>query len=196
MKFWAELRRRHVVRVAVVYLIAAWLMVQVAGALEPALGLPAWFDTLIVALLALCFPAAIVLAWAFELTPDGVKRAAPALSGPADSPLAPPAASSGAEHAAPILATGPGLHGVEGTRSIAVLPFVNMSPDPDQEYFSDGLSEELLNQLAQIEDLRVAARTSSFYFKGKDVDLREVASKLGVSHVLEGSVRKAGDRLR
>jgi TolB-like protein len=189
LSLWAELRRRKVIRVAVAYLVVAWLLVQIAATIEPALDLPSWFDTFVIVVTAIGFPIAVVLAWAFDITPDGVRRTAPAAGGGAGEALK-------VEDDPPVSVRAQEPAKLEAARSIAVLPFVNMSPDPDQEYFSDGLSEELLNQLAQIKDLRVAARTSSFCFKGQNVDLKEVAQKLGVSHVLEGSVRKAGNQLR
>jgi TolB-like protein len=164
---FAELRRRHVFRVAIAYVVVAWLIVQAAALIEEALNLPPWFDGVALALVALGFPIALVIAWAFELTPEGIKRSVP---------LGPQVASN--------------------DLSIAVLPFVNMSSDADQEYFSDGLSEELLNELAHIPDLHVAGRTSCFAFKGRNDDLRVIGDKLGVAHVLEGSVRKDGDKLR
>jgi adenylate cyclase len=190
LSFWGELRRRKVIRVALAYLVVAWLLVQIATTIEPALDLPSWFDTFVIVVTAIGFPIAVVLAWAFDITPDGLRRTAPVAVGGADD--SPAAAHIEPPVPAPVARPAP----IAAERSVAVLPFVNMSPDPDQEYFSDGLSEELLNQLAQIKDLRVAARTSSFCFKGQSVDLKEVAQKLGVSHVLEGSVRKAGSQLR
>jgi TolB-like protein len=185
MKFWAELRRRHVIRIVLAYLIGAWLLIQVAVSIEAPLGLPGWFDTFVIVVTAIGFPIVAVLAWAFDITAEGVKRTPPATSEPA-APRAPPEPTP----AAPPPPT------ASDAPSIAVLPFVDMSPEHDQEYFADGLSEELLNVLAQIKALRVAARTSSFYFKGKGESLRTIADALGVSHVLEGSVRKAGEQLR
>jgi TolB-like protein len=202
----AELRRRSVFRVAGAYVVVGWLLVQAAGAFENGLNLPAWFDTVVIGLLALGFPVALVLAWAFELTPEGVKRAANSADGAASAPFARTdlvliAALVAVLGVSVFQAVRPG--GAPDVRSagasdlsIAVLPFVNMSSDPEQEYFSDGLSEELLNVLAQIRELRVAGRTSSFAFKGRNDDLREIGQQLSVAHVLEGSVRKSGDRLR
>ncbi|MEJ2761813.1 MAG: hypothetical protein P8126_09860, partial [Gammaproteobacteria bacterium] len=173
-----ELRRRNVFKVAVAYAIVAWLLVQVTVAVENPLHLPPWMDTFVIVLLGIGFPVALILAWAFELTPEGVKRTG-SMTRQAGAVMPDPAAASAA-----------------AAQSIAVLPFVDMSPDKDQEYFSDGISEELLNQLAKIKDLHVAGRTSSFYFKGRDEDLRVIGEKLNVAHVLEGSVRKAGNRVR
>jgi adenylate cyclase len=173
-----ELRRRNVFKVAVAYAIVAWLLVQVTVAVETPLHLPPWMDTFVIVLLGIGFPVALILAWAFELTPEGVKRTG-SMTRQAGAVMPDPAAASAA-----------------AAQSIAVLPFVDMSPDKDQEYFSDGISEELLNQLSKIKDLHVAGRTSSFYFKGRDEDLRVIGEKLNVAHVLEGSVRKAGNRVR
>jgi TolB-like protein len=215
LTFWAELRRRSVVRVAGVYAVVGWLLAQAAALAESAMGLPAWFDGAVLTLLLLGFPVALVLAWAFELTPQGVK-----LTPPADGsePARPPVLIDFALLAALLLVAGGVLYTAarpaarpaevaeaaaapppavaDDRPSIAVLPFANMSSDPEQEYFSDGLSEELLNELAQIAGLRVIARTSSFAFKGESQDLRAVGQALGVGHLLEGSVRKSGDRLR
>ena len=160
----AELKKRKVVRVAAVYLVAAWLAMQVADVMFPALGLPDWAISLVAGILIVGFPVALIVSWAFNLGPDGLERE-PTVDAAND-------------------------------KSVAVLPFINMSAEPDQEYFSDGLTEELLNALAQLESLSVSSRTSSFAFKGGSEDIRTVAAKLGVAFVVEGSVRKAGDRLR
>lgn len=211
-----ELRRRNVFRVAGVYIVVGWLLAQVATTLEEALGLPVWFDGLIVAVLLLGLPVAIVLAWAFELTPEGVVRDSAASDAhvadsagvrPIDfgilaamvlliglvawqqwhkeaTPVA-PSADMAAEVAQAI-----------GDASIAVLPFADLSPDADQAYFADGISEEILNVLAKVDGLDVVSRTSSFQFKGEGLGVPEIAERLRVRHVLEGSVRKAGDVLR
>lgn len=169
----AELKRRHVFRVGIVYAVVAWLLVQIVVSVESPLHLPDWADTLVIVLLSIGFAVALVLAWAFDKTPDGIRRTGPT-----------PQKNT----------TGAGSDG--GVPSIAVLPFADMSPDHDQEYFADGISEELLNTLARIRDLRVSGRTSSFYFKGRNEDLRSIGAALGVHFILEGSVRKAGDRVR
>jgi TolB-like protein len=202
-----------VFRIAAGYAVVGWLLVQASGAFEAGLNLPLWFDTVVIGLLALGFPIALVLAWAFEVTPDGVRRTA--VIGPGETP-APISRTDLVLIAALVAVLGVSLYQIARPRapgadapalaavaapsadalSIAVLPFVNMSSDPEQEYFSDGLSEELLNVLAQIRELRVAGRTSSFAFKGRNDDLREIGQQLSVAHVLEGSVRKSGDRLR
>jgi adenylate cyclase len=178
--FLAELKRRRVIRVAIVYVLAALVVVEAANNLLPALNLPAWTVTLVVALAILGLPVAVALAWAFDVTPEGVRRAEPATAGPKAAPsITTPAVASGGEQ-----------------KSIAVLPFANMSDDPGNEYFSDGMTEEIINALTQLDNLHVAARTSCFSFKGKAPHISEVGAKLNVATVLEGSVRKAGTRLR
>ncbi|NIN73118.1 MAG: tetratricopeptide repeat protein [Gemmatimonadetes bacterium] len=181
--FLAELKRRKVVRVAIVYVVVGLVVVEAANNLLPALNLPDWTVTLVVALTILGFPVAVALAWAFDITPEGVVRT-PALE--ADQEEAPSAA----------VAVRPAPERSEDLKSIAVLPFADMSPDHDQEYFGDGVAEEVLNVMTRIPDLQVAARTSSFSFKDKGCTVQEIARELGVATVLEGSVRKAGDRLR
>jgi TolB-like protein/thioredoxin-like negative regulator of GroEL len=169
-EFFGELQRRKVIRVAVAYGVVAWVVVQVAETVFEPLQLPPWALTLVVVLAILGFPVAVALAWAFEATAGGVRREATAL--PATVPTEPPRAS------------------------VAVLPFVDMSESQDQGYFCDGVAEEILNSLAQVRGLSVAARTSSFRFRGPAGDIAEIARALNVAAVLEGSVRKAGDRLR
>jgi TolB-like protein len=235
--FLAELRRRNVFRMAGLYLVGAWLIIQVAETLLPAFDVPGWFMRAIIIVLALGFVPALLFSWVFELTPDGLKRdhaADPA------QPIAPrsarrmdqltlvgvllvlgaiaadrlwperpsPAAQSAtAERLADTSAeanTGPeagegaiAAASVESaTPSVAVLPFVNLSSDPEQEYFSDGMTEEILNVLAKVRGLKVAARTSVFEFKNRGGDVREIGVKLGVSHVIEGSVRRDADQIR
>jgi len=166
-KFWDEIKRRKVVRVVIAYLIVGWLLIQIADVTIEPLRLPEWSDTLVIWLVALGFPIAVILAWVLDITPAGVK-----------------VTESVEDDAAP------------SDASIAVLPFVNMSGDADNEYFSDGLSEELLNLLARLQSLRVCSRTSSFALKGKEIDMPTIAKQLGVRHVLEGSVRRDGDRVR
>jgi len=183
--FWRELRRRKVFKVGVAYAISAWIIAQIVTLVKEPLHLPAWFDTAIIVLLIAGFPIALILAWVFDITPQGIARTGAEETAP---DVAPPASGS----ASP---THPAFMG-QSQESIAVLPFVNMSSDPEQEYFSDGISEELLNQLARIPDLHVAGRTSSFSFKGKNQDLRLIGQQLNVAHILEGSVRKSGNRVR
>jgi TolB-like protein/tetratricopeptide (TPR) repeat protein len=178
----AELKRRKVYRVAVVYAVVAFAIWQVAEITFPALHLPEWVLTFVVVIVIIGFPIALVLAWALEVTPEGIRRTAP---------LPPAAGRDGDEAAAPVSTTAE-----PQPASIAVLPFSDMSPERDQEYFCDGMAEELINALTKVKELRVAARTSSFQFKGRSEDVREIARSLGVRSVLEGSVRRAGDRLR
>jgi adenylate cyclase len=199
--FFAELRRRRVIRVVVLYAIAAWVIIEVAATVLPAVNLPEWTVTLVIMLLALGFPIAIVVAWAFDIGPGGIHRTAPLLEPQTVAePTSIESRSTEAEvQAAAIEARQVAKHAAgdeEETRSIAVLPFVNMSGNPENEYFSDGISEELLNLLAKLPQLTVSSRTSSFAFKGQNVDIPTVAEKLGVSTLLEGSVRRAGDNVR
>ncbi len=178
--FFTELKRRHVFKVAAAYVVTGWVVAQVAEFLLENFAAPEWTLQALIVVLFLGFPIAIILAWAFELTPDGVRR-------------------DGADEGEtlPVVADSHATLAIESPdQSIAVLPFADMSPDRDQEYFSDGLTEELLNLLAKVPGLHVASRTSAFSFKGKQEDIREIADKLSVKHVLEGSVRKAGDQLR
>jgi TolB-like protein/tetratricopeptide (TPR) repeat protein len=219
-QFLSELRRRRVLRVVGAYAIAAWLVVESYTTVHPILaeGLE-WTDRWVVLLALLGFPITFALAWIFDITPDGVERT-PSLEELARRPQPQPraeasprrvgmraagffglgilvalasfAAYAGYQHGGG-LRLGSGAPAVE---SIAVLPFVDMSPAHDQEYFSDGVTEELLNRLARVPELRVAARTSSFAFKGAQEDVREIGARLGVKSVLEGSVRRDGERLR
>lgn len=219
----AELKRRNVFRVGGLYLIAAWLILQVADTMFSFMEVPRWAGRIVLGILALGFPLALVLAWAFEVTPEGLKRTGEL---PQDDPRRQAAArrmnlltivlaafaivfiivdrmlptrsaqdstTTVASSAAPAPAS---QTTASPAKSVAVIPFINLSSDKEQEYFSDGLSEELLNLLAKIPELRVAARTSSFQFKGQSTDITEIARKLNVAHVLEGSVRKSGNRVR
>jgi adenylate cyclase len=175
--FIRELRNRHVFKVGIAYLAVAWLLLQLVDVIFPALGLPAWSITLALALLAVGFPAAVVIAWIFDFTPEGIQRTDEAAG-------------------AAIERSQTDTESPTNKQSIGVLPFPDMSAERDQEHFCDGLTEELLNVLTSIPGLRVASRTSCFAFKGKDADLPSVAAKLGVAHILEGSVRKAGNKIR
>jgi adenylate cyclase len=210
--FIEELKRRNVVRVAIAYAVTAWLLIEISATLEQTLRLPDWADTLLAFFLILGFPVAVFFSWAFEITPDGLKR-----ESEIEGDL-PSRAMTGRRLnviTVIMLALALGLFafdrfGGETTQrpvpavteardlSIAVLPFVNMSSDPEQEYFSDGLTEELLNLLAGISELEVAARTSSFFYKNKldTIPLLEIARQLAVAHVLEGSVRRSGGKIR
>jgi TolB-like protein len=246
---WAELKRRNVIRMALLYFVGSWLVLQVADVLFGIIGVPDWSLRLVFGILLLGLPVALVFAWVFELTPEGLKRERPladteaaqrampevprrldgaivallalallafvldrwVIGGPDPGPA--PAASAPGETApgavpvaVPVAPAAPEPPGRDATdapaaaspdaRSLAVLPFVNMSGDADNEYFSDGLTEELLNVLAQVEGLKVAARTSSFRFKNEVGDMADIARQLRVAHLLEGSVRRSGDRVR
>jgi TolB-like protein/tetratricopeptide (TPR) repeat protein len=205
---FTELKRRKVFRVAVVYLATAFVILQAADIMLPRLGVPEWAMSLMVVVVVLGFPLALVLAWALELTPDGV-RVTPSTAKPDPSQPVPSLLGKRTVFAAGALVVlGVGLGAglflrpmatpADGVReaSIAVLPFVDMSADADQQYFGDGLSEEILNLLAGIRELKVSGRTSSFSFKGTNTSIPEIGRTLGVAHVLEGSVRRAGDQLR
>jgi adenylate cyclase len=172
--FFAELKRRNVFAAMAFYAAAGWLLVQVATQVLPFYDTPAWVVRLVIAAVVIGFPFAMVLSWFYEWTPRGWRRESEA-------------DRAGSNGVVAAIAT---------DQSIAVLPFVDMSADKDQEYFSDGLAEELLNLLAQLPQLRVIARTSSFSFKGKDADVATIARALHVATVLEGSVRKSGNTLR
>lgn len=208
--FFAELKRRNVYKVAVAYAVVAWLLIEVATATFPVLEIPNWATKLVIVLVVLGFPIALILAWAFELTPQGIQRAADA--GAAEKParkrwvalvaIASLAAaaiglwqwqSRPGEKPPSSVAEPPAAAEM---KSIAVLPFVNMSGDPENEYFSDGITEEILNAIAHVPGLRVAARTSSFAYKGKNEDVAAIARNLRVNNVLEGSVQRMGDRIR
>jgi len=181
-----------VVRVVVLYAIAGWVVIEVASTVLPNLNLPDWSATLVTVLVVLGFFIAVVLAWAFDIGPDGVHRD----PGPAQAAKADEVSEAISE--APAVSTRPRAapDETDDRKSIAVLPFVNMSGDVENEYFSDGISEEILNLLVKLPELRVASRTSSFVFKGKEVSIPQVATELGVSAILEGSIRRAGDRVR
>jgi adenylate cyclase len=193
--FLQELRRRRVIRVAIVYAITAWIVIEIASTVLPAVNLPDWAVTLVVMLLVLGFPVAMMLAWAFDIGLTGIHREPPAAKRGSERTLDENASSDRPDTSAPA-AERAREPDATARRSIAVLPFINISGDRDNEYFSDGISEELLNLLVKIPQLRVASRTSSFAFKGKEIDLRSVAKQLGVSTILEGSVRRAGGRVR
>jgi len=151
-------------------------------------------DTFTIILLIIGFPVALIFTWAFELTPEGIKSTI--TISPTDKPSSTVQESTTPEKTTPTTEDPSTLTPLPKEQSIAVLPFVNMSSDPEQEYFSNGIAEELLNQLTKLRGLHVAGRTSSFYFKNKHEDLRVIGEKLNVAHILEGSVRKAGSRVR
>ena len=221
MSFINELKRRNVFKVGVAYVIISWLLAQVADLMLENFGAPDWVIKSFLGFLIIGFPLAIFFAWAFELTPEGVKREsevdrsqsittqtgqklnhsimvimAIALAwfawerfGTAPEATVPP------EDTVVVVAE-PANEGVPSVKSLAVLPFIAMSSGADDEYFADGLTEEILNSLAQLPELLVTARTSSFHFKGQDIPVQEIANTLGVQHIVEGSVRRSGERLR
>ena len=180
----------------VLYAIAGWIVIEVASTVLPGLNLPDWTATLVIVLVALGFPIAVGLAWAFDIGPGGLTR-----TGPEEpTPTAPPKPATTTTIAEPDpdpvpVASSPAKL-ADDDHSIAVLPFVNMSGDVENEYFSDGIAEEILNLLVKLPQLKVASRTSSFVFKGKEVKIPAMAAELGVATVLEGSVRQAGGRVR
>jgi TolB-like protein len=225
LNFLAELRRRNVVRMAGLYLVGAWLVTQVAATLLPVFEAPPWVMKTVVVVLAIGFLAALVFAWMFELTPAGLKRDSEVPPEQSIAPqtarrmdrmlllvsllalgyfafdkfvLAPNreralvVATTEAVKAEVAVAAKPAAD----PHSIAVLPFVSMSGEADNEFFADGLSEEILNSLSRIDGMQVVGRTSSFQFKGKDEDLRVIGESLGVATLLEGSVRREGARAR
>jgi len=215
LTIFAELKRRNVFRVAIAYVVASWVLIQIIDVVSPVFEIPEWAPKLIFVLLAIGLVPALVFAWAFELTPEGIKK---------DSEVdrsASVAHETGRKlnyvitgflfvavslllverQFRPVVVENPEAVSaiVEETgneNSIAVLPFVNMSSDAEQEFFSDGITEEILNALASVQELKVAGRTSSFAFKGQNDDLRRIGEALGVENILEGSVRKAGGMVR
>lgn len=189
--FFAELRRRRVIRVIVLYAIAGWVVIEVTSTVLPGLNLPEWTTTLVILLVALGFVIAVMLAWAFDIGPDGIQRT---LAKESDDKAAAAEIKEPLPPAKKPETTKPAEK--DERKSIAVLPFVNMSGDAENEYFSDGIAEEILNLLVKLPQLKVASRTSAFVFKGKEASIPTVAASLGVDTVLEGSVRRAGDRVR
>ena len=166
-KFFVELKRRKVYRVAGAYIVAAWVLIQVATQVSPFLEIPTWTVRALIFAIALGFPLAIVLAWAYDITPSGIIRT---------DALSPPAAVP--------------------EKSIAVLPFANLSDDRENSFFADGVHDDILSSLARIADLKVISRTSVQQYRTGDRNLREIAAALGVAHILEGTVRRAGNRVR
>ena len=214
-----ELKRRNVFKVGTAYVVLAWLLAQVTDIFLEPFGAPEWVIKTILLLLLIGFPLALLFAWAFELTPEGLKKEKDVDRSQSithetgqklnlaiifililalgyfavDKFLLEPGRhiETAKVTAEPVAEESPG-----DEKSIAVLPFVNMSDDAGNEYFSDGISEEILNALAKVKELKVAGRTSSFAFKGQNQDLRQIGEALGVNHILEGSVRKAGAQVR
>jgi len=223
--FFAELKRRNVIRMAGLYLVGAWLLTQVASTVLPMFGAPEWLPRSIVILLAIGFVPTLIFSWVFELTPEGLKRDEEV---PPEQSIAPQTAQrmdrmiivvlvlalayfcfdkfilTPRREAVLVVATEKSVaarssaepKSAASARSVAVLAFANLSDDKGSEYFSDGISEELLTVLQKIPGLHVAARTSAFSFKGKSATAQEIGEKLGVAHLVEGSVRKAGDVVR
>jgi TolB-like protein/cytochrome c-type biogenesis protein CcmH/NrfG len=208
--FFAELKRRNVYKVGAAYVVVAWLLIQVATQVFPFFQIPDWAVRLVVLLLALGFPVALVLAWAFELTPEGIKKSEDV---PRAASIAPHTGRKlwvftavAAVAAATLFALGfffrggtapappAGPDAVE--KSIAVLPFENLSDDKSNAYFADGIQDQILTKLASVGDLKVISRTSTVRYKNKPEDLKTVAQQLGVATVLEGTVQRAGDRVR
>ncbi len=205
MSIFRELQRRNVLRVAAGYIAVSWLIVQVMDTMSEAFGFTGEHMRIAIIVLAVCFVPVMIISWAFELTPEGLKRESEVEH---EAPTAKKSAKRLDRFVMAALAVAVAYFVIdeiffektapltEAGRSIAVLPFVNMSSDPEQEYFSDGISEEMLNLLAKIPELRVISRTSAFQYKNTDKEIPEIAQELRVAHVLEGSVRKAGDTIR
>jgi adenylate cyclase len=185
---FAEFRRRRVFRVAAVYLVVGWVLVQVADATFEPLGFPPWASRLLIVMLALGFVLACALAWIYDIQPHGIERTA-ALPDPNDTP---PARRAGDQ---PVLDK-PILDKPIPEASVAILPFTDLSEAHDQDYFCDGLAEEILNALARVRGLHVASRTASFRFRDGSAAPSEIGRQLQVASIMEGSVRKAGDRVR
>src|SRR5207342_1807530 len=208
--FFAELKRRNVYKVAIAYAVVGWLLIQVATQVFPFFEIPNWAVRLVVLAIVAGFPVALVIAWAFELTPEGLKRTEDAdliAQGHRKSRVWIYVVIAGVSLSIGLFFIGrysagtkapAASPGQSATKSIAVLPFANLSADKNDEYLSDGMTEELLNVLTKVKSLHVPGRSSSFAFKGKNEDdiFRKVGEQLHVATVLEGSVRKAGDKLR
>jgi len=204
MAFLAEIKRRRVGKVAVGYGAVAWAVTEGCSVVFPALHVPEWAMTFVVVFLLVGFPIAMVLAWIFDVGPDGIQRTAPLPSDSAPAARVRQRAALGLTILVCMAGLGYLLYerGVGRANagpmhnSIAVMPFTNLSGDPSKDYFSDGMSEELLDLLSRVPGLQVASRTSAFAYKGRNVDIRDVGKALGVETVLEGSVRQQGDQVR
>ena len=179
-RFFSELKRRRVYSVAIAYVVAGWALAQGIAQVFPVFDIPNWVVRLTVSLIAIGFPVALVLSWFFDLTRYGIVRT-------------PDLDTQRIDTAQPVVDSG---RADSTEKSIAVLPFNDLSAAKDHPYFGEGIAEELLGALAKVDGLRVAARRSSFWFKDKEAELGEIASKLNVGHVLEGSVRRDGNRVR
>ena len=221
MSLIQELKRRNVIRVGVLYLVAAWLLLQLTDVLSSLLPVPESAGSLVILLLVLGFFPVVIFAWVFEMTPDGIKREVDidrsqsvtpdtgkkintvivvllvlAIGGMIADRLIPESSVDTEVAAVDVVEAPAAVDNQADDRSIAVLPFADLSQDQDQQYFTDGLSEELLNLLVRVDDLRVASRTSSFSYRDSTLDIPEISKALNVGHILEGSVRKDGDRIR
>jgi len=204
MAFLAEIQRRRVGRVAIGYGAVAWAVTEACSVVFPALHVPEWAMTFLVVFLLVGFPVAMVLAWVFDVGPGGLHRTAPLPGEGVPAVRVRQRAAFGIAVLVGMAGLGYLLYerGVgranagEPHNSIAVMPFTNLSGDPSKDYFSDGMSEELLDLLARVPGLQVASRTSAFSYKGRNVDIRQVGRELGVETVLEGSVRQQGDQVR
>src|SRR6184192_1151366 len=210
--FFAELKRRNVYKVAVTYAVAGWLIAQIATQIFPFLEIPNWVVRLIIVLIAIGFPIALVIAWAFEATPEGIKRTEVADTMPAVAGQKKHAwiyvVIVGAAISVALFFLGrytaqsreggrpPATAGSLPQKSIAVLPFDNLSRDPDNAFFAEGVQDEILTRLAKVADLKVISRTSTQRFRSAPDNLPQIAKQLGVMHILEGSVQKSNDQVR
>ena len=205
-QLFQELKRRNVFRVAIAYIAIAWLILQVADIVLENIGTPAWVMQTLMFLLAIGFPIAVLFAWAYEMTPEGIKREKDVDRSKSITQqtghklnrtiIVVLLVAVGFLLFDKFMLRGAGPDATTTEKSVAVLPFVAMSSGEDDEYFADGLTEEILNSLTRVPELLVTARTSAFYFKGQDIPIPEIAEQLGVAHVVEGSVRRDGERLR
>src|ERR1043165_2013603 len=205
--FFAELKRRNVYKVAVAYAVVGWLLIQIATQVFPFLEIPNWIVRLVIAVVAIGFPIALIIAWAFELTPQGIKRTEEADregERPSRSRAWIYVAIVGAAVSAGLFFMGRYSAQKSDTtatpelaaKSIAVLPFDNLSRDADNAYFVEGVQDEILTRLAKVADLKVISRTSTQRFKSAPDNLPQIAKELGVMHILEGSVQKANTQVR
>src|SRR5256884_3820708 len=204
--FFAELKRRNVYKVAIAYAVVAWLLMQVASQIFPFFEVPNWAVRLVVLLIVIGFPIALVIAWAFELTPEGLKRTEVADAAPAPRSrnrawiyvvLIAGALSAGLFFLGRFTAsTKQSVSAAVSSKSIAVLPFDNLSRDPDNAYFASGIQDEIITRLAKIADLKVISRTSTQQYQSKPGNLSEIAKQLGVANILEGSVQRIADQVR
>jgi len=168
-QFWQELKRRKVIHVIVVYASAAFVIIELINNITEPLGLPEWTPTFVIVLLSIGFPLAVIFSWIYDISSKGIEKTDKAT---------------------------PDIRSARYENSIAVLPFQDMSPEKDQEYFCDGITEEIINALTHVRSLKVIARTSAFAFKNQNLDMREIGEKLNVETLLEGSIRKDSDRIR